>query len=241
MPRSPNLLLLDSLTDTVHIFCFSHCEFVLSKPNTIMSRLLLLQVLLHNPTDFPNVVNQYFRVPLDRDVVVGIKPNVMNTSTELRSYPPERRQCFFATERHLLHFSIYTQENCDSECYTNYTLKQCGCVAYYMPRELKLLGRTLCIQGPKTIKHMISNSVAPYLIISSLISIKKSDLLFLYIFWYHCTYFNQIWHSSTESSWIDVRHFETSQEYFVYCKKPIVPVHWGFLHLIQLKIKHLIL
>jgi amiloride-sensitive sodium channel len=115
--------------------------------------MLLFQALLHNPTDFPNVADQYFRVPLDRDVVIGIKPNVMNTSAELRSYAPERRQCFFTTERHLLYFSIYTQENCDSECYTNYTLKKCGCVAYYMPSELKFLGRIACTQGPKTMKH----------------------------------------------------------------------------------------
>jgi hypothetical protein len=64
---------------------------------------------------------------------------VMTTSTGLRSYPPERRQCLFTTERHLRHFSVYTQQNCDSECYTNYTLKKCACVEYYMPREFKFL------------------------------------------------------------------------------------------------------
>lgn len=94
-------------------------------------------MLLHNPTDFPNVKDQYFRVPLDRDVTVGITPMLMNTSEALRSYSPERRQCFFTTERNLRHFSIYTQANCDFECYTNYTLKKCDCVAYYMPREFK--------------------------------------------------------------------------------------------------------
>jgi amiloride-sensitive sodium channel len=109
--------------------------------------MLPFQALLHNPNDFPIVVNQYFRVPLDRDVVVGIKPNVMNTSTQLRSYAPERRQCYFTTERHLLHFSKYTQGNCDLECYTNYTLKKCSCVAYFMPRELKFL-------VSKTLKHI---------------------------------------------------------------------------------------
>jgi amiloride-sensitive sodium channel len=92
-------------------------------------------VLLHNPTDFPNVQDQYFRVPLDRHVIVGIRPRLMVTNKGLRSYEPERRQCYFARERHLLHFSIYTQQNCDFECYTNYTFKICGCVAYYMPRE----------------------------------------------------------------------------------------------------------
>ncbi|XP_023715587.1 pickpocket protein 28 isoform X2 [Cryptotermes secundus] len=125
-----------------------------------------VKALLHNPTDFPNVVNQYFRVPLDRDVVIGIKPNVMSTSAELRSYPPERRQCFFTTERHLLHFSIYTQENCDSECYTNYTLKNCGCVAYYMPQNYASddegLSKCNCMPACAEITYDVENSHAKF-------------------------------------------------------------------------------
>jgi hypothetical protein len=108
-------------------------------------------VLLHNPTNFPNVEDQYFQVPLDRDVMVGIKPMLMNTSEELRSYSPERRQCFFAIERHLQHFSIYTQENCDFECYTNYTLNKCNCTAYYMPREFKFFLEIGCAHTARTI------------------------------------------------------------------------------------------
>jgi hypothetical protein len=192
MPRYPNLLSMRFPDGYCIHNLFSQCEFVLSKPNTIMSWLLRFQVLLHNPTDFPTVVNQYFRVPLDRDVVVGIKPNVMNTSTELRSYLPERRQCFFTTERHLLHFSIYTQANCDTECYTNYTLKKCGCVAYYMPRELKFLGTTFCIQGPKTTKHTWYRIFPKPIWLSLLLYLLRRMIYFFYI------YFDTIAHISTK-------------------------------------------
>ncbi|XP_069695427.1 pickpocket protein 28-like isoform X2 [Periplaneta americana] len=94
-----------------------------------------VKVLLHNPTDYPLVQSDYFHVPLQRDVVVSIKPRVITTSEGLKNYDPQRRWCYFSSERHLRHFSIYTQHNCDLECLTNYTLTQCGCVAYYMPRD----------------------------------------------------------------------------------------------------------
>ncbi|XP_069695435.1 pickpocket protein 28-like isoform X2 [Periplaneta americana] len=105
-----------------------------------------VKVLLHNPTDYPIVVEQHFRVPLDRDVVVGIKPRVMTTSESLRSYEPERRRCYFSSERQLRHFSIYTQQNCEMECLTNYTVSECGCAAYYMPRGQ---GTSICGAGKR--------------------------------------------------------------------------------------------
>jgi len=105
----------------------------------LLTLSIVPQVLLHSPADFPNVKDQYFRVPLNRDVIVGIRPRLMFTSDRLRGYPPEKRQCYFATERLLLHFNIYTQMNCELECYTNYTLQKCGCVLYHMPREFHRL------------------------------------------------------------------------------------------------------
>ncbi|KAJ9598439.1 hypothetical protein L9F63_010883 [Diploptera punctata] len=87
------------------------------------------------PADYPAAVqDQYFRIPVNRDVVVGIKPRIMTTGNNLRSYSPIYRKCYFANERHLRYFKIYTQQNCILECFSNYTLKQCKCVAYYMPR-----------------------------------------------------------------------------------------------------------
>ena len=96
---------------------------------------VIFQVVVHNPTEFPSVHDNYFRVNMDNDVVVGIKPRVMTTSDALRNYPPERRQCIYPEERHLLYFNMYTQDNCELECFTKYILKQCDCVIFYMPRK----------------------------------------------------------------------------------------------------------
>ncbi|XP_050294515.1 pickpocket protein 28-like isoform X2 [Anthonomus grandis grandis] len=102
------------------------------------------KILLHNPAETPRVSLQYFRAPLNQEVVVAIKPDMMTTSENLKSYEPHMRQCYFPTERNLAFFQTYTQQNCEIECLTNYTLKKCGCVSYYMPHEK---GTPICGSG----------------------------------------------------------------------------------------------
>lgn len=93
------------------------------------------KVLLHHPAEIPRVGTQYFRAPLNQEVVVSVKPDMMTTSPNLKDYDPHRRQCFFPKERPLHFFQSYTQQNCEVECLANFTLEQCGCVAYSMPRK----------------------------------------------------------------------------------------------------------
>ncbi|XP_047000469.1 pickpocket protein 28-like [Schistocerca americana] len=93
------------------------------------------KMLLHNPVAFPDMSSQFFRVPVDRDLVVTVRPAVMMTSESLVDYPPERRRCYFTRERSLYFFRYYSEENCRAECLVNYTVRECGCSAYYMPRE----------------------------------------------------------------------------------------------------------
>ncbi|KAG4070463.1 hypothetical protein HA402_005695 [Bradysia odoriphaga] len=93
------------------------------------------KILLHPPGESPQLSRQYFRVPLLQEVLVSVKPNMMETSDGLRRYNPNRRQCFFNSERYLRFFKVYTQHNCELECLANYTLKTCGCVRFSMPRD----------------------------------------------------------------------------------------------------------
>lgn len=51
------------------------------------------------------------------------------------SFEPLSRQCYFNYERRLKYFKVYTQQNCELECITNFTLQTCGCVKFSMPRE----------------------------------------------------------------------------------------------------------
>uniref|UniRef100_A0A182J6D0 Uncharacterized protein n=1 Tax=Anopheles atroparvus TaxID=41427 RepID=A0A182J6D0_ANOAO len=93
------------------------------------------KILLHSSSEYPQVSRQYYRVPLHQEVIISVKPQMITTSDGLRDYTPERRQCFFNEERHLKYFKVYTQQNCELECSTNYTLQRCGCVKFSMPRD----------------------------------------------------------------------------------------------------------
>ncbi|KAL9702139.1 hypothetical protein quinque_005657 [Culex quinquefasciatus] len=93
------------------------------------------KVLLHTSSEYPQVSKQYFRVPLQQEVIISVKPQMITTFDGLRDYAPHRRQCYFNHERRLKYFQVYTQQNCELECITNYTLRSCGCVKFSMPRD----------------------------------------------------------------------------------------------------------
>ncbi|RZB40383.1 ASC domain containing protein [Asbolus verrucosus] len=93
------------------------------------------RVMIHSPLDMPRLSKHYFRVPLDRAVVVAIQPNLIATSDSIKKYSSETRNCYTSTERRLKYFKVYSQSNCMLECQTNYTLNMCGCVNFFMPRD----------------------------------------------------------------------------------------------------------
>lgn len=93
------------------------------------------KILLHTPGEIPQVSKHYFRVPLLQEVLVSVKPNMITTSDGLRHYEPNRRQCYFNSERQLRFFKVYTQRNCELECLSNYTRNYCGCVKFSLPRK----------------------------------------------------------------------------------------------------------
>ncbi|XP_062715918.1 pickpocket protein 28-like [Aedes albopictus] len=92
------------------------------------------KILLHSSSEFPQVSNKFIRIPMNHEVTVAVKPEKISTNDGLQSYSPERRQCFFNSERYLQFFRVYNQENCELECLTNFTLHRCGCVKFSMPR-----------------------------------------------------------------------------------------------------------
>ncbi|CAH0564375.1 unnamed protein product [Brassicogethes aeneus] len=101
---------------------------------TCKSSLQGFRVMLHTPTRVPLFSQQYFRVPLNQEVVAAIQPNMITTSDSVKMYNPQRRKCYFPSERKLKFFLKYTSLNCKLECLANYTLNECGCVGFYMPR-----------------------------------------------------------------------------------------------------------
>lgn len=48
------------------------------------------KILLHTPGEVPQVSKHYFRIPLEQEVLVAVKPNMITTSEGLRHYEPNR-------------------------------------------------------------------------------------------------------------------------------------------------------
>lgn len=90
---------------------------------------------LHSPTDIPRFSKQFYRIPLRREVLLSVTPDVVKTANGLQYYSPLTRQCYYNGEKTLKYFKVYTQSNCELECLTNYTLNTCSCTKYAMPFE----------------------------------------------------------------------------------------------------------
>lgn len=88
---------------------------------------------LSTPGDSFKMSRYYLRVPFSERTNILIKPRLIITSEKLRDYKPNKRQCYFTTERQLRFFNIYSENNCKLECLTNYTESICGCVKFSMP------------------------------------------------------------------------------------------------------------
>lgn len=91
------------------------------------------RIALHLPDQLPRLPSDFIQIPIEHEIYISIKPNMITTSNGLRKYSPEKRRCFFRAERHLLFFKSYSQQNCELECVTNYTKNECGCVQFWMP------------------------------------------------------------------------------------------------------------
>ncbi|XP_048007454.1 pickpocket protein 28-like [Leguminivora glycinivorella] len=92
-------------------------------------------VYFHHPADMPQgALHNYVAQP-GKTTAFAIKLDILDTADELANYSPDIRQCYFPNERYLQFFQKYTSLNCQLECLTNYTVKICGCVSFYMPRN----------------------------------------------------------------------------------------------------------
>uniref|UniRef100_A0A1Y1NB01 Pickpocket protein 28 n=1 Tax=Photinus pyralis TaxID=7054 RepID=A0A1Y1NB01_PHOPY len=97
----------------------------------LCSEISGFKVTLHHPAEIPDM-DTHFRIPMDEAAVVAIKPSMIKTSEEIRSYSIYDRLCYLPGERQLSNYKIYTQQNCMVECLANYTLHVCGCAGFYM-------------------------------------------------------------------------------------------------------------
>jgi acid-sensing ion channel, other len=93
-------------------------RYYISLPNEILTHISLSNVL-------------YF----ETQKVVTFSAKSKRMDEGLRKFSPQNRECYFQDERKLKFFNSYTRSNCMYECFTNYTLKLCDCVAFVLPHN----------------------------------------------------------------------------------------------------------
>ncbi|KAJ6625441.1 Pickpocket protein 28 [Pseudolycoriella hygida] len=102
--------------------------------DTCRSHVQGFKIQLHMPGVIPQLSKHYLHLPMQRDVLLSVNPQVIKTDDDLILYAPNIRQCYFSQEKWLQFFENYSKSNCDFECLTNFTLQKCGCVRFSMPR-----------------------------------------------------------------------------------------------------------
>lgn len=93
------------------------------------------KVFLHRSDELKDGSTRYFEIEVGRKVLIFIEPHVIATQTYMDKYNAKRRECYFSGEHPLKYFKLYTKNNCDIECLSNFTRAVCGCVKFSMPRD----------------------------------------------------------------------------------------------------------
>lgn len=92
------------------------------------------KLVLHLPNEVPRFDKQFWRFPLEKSASLIVRPTYIETDEQLRGYDIHVRKCYFAGEKELKYFKIYTRTNCQTECAANYTLELCNCIHHSSPR-----------------------------------------------------------------------------------------------------------
>ena len=89
---------------------------------------------IHLPNEIMLPMHQEYYVEFKkkRDIILIAKS--FRVDEGMRKFSPKSRGCYFEGEKKLKFFKTYTKGLCEFECMTNYTLSECGCVKFSMPR-----------------------------------------------------------------------------------------------------------
>jgi amiloride-sensitive sodium channel len=92
------------------------------------------KIIFHLPNEIPTPFHDEYFIAFNYERMMTLTARSIKADPELKKYSPSARRCYFEGERNLKFFASYTKAHCDYECLTNFTLRQCGCVKFSMPR-----------------------------------------------------------------------------------------------------------
>jgi amiloride-sensitive sodium channel len=103
--------------------------------STVCKHESLFKYHFHLPNEMMTSTHRGYRVRAGEYDAVSLNARMYRIDEGLRGYDPAVRGCYEDGERDLRFFKAYTLANCNAECTANRTLKWCGCVSFWMPRE----------------------------------------------------------------------------------------------------------
>lgn len=92
-------------------------------------------VTFHLPNEYPSFMHTFTNFQIKKNKLISITATSTKYDKFLQGFPLHQRGCYNENERQLRFFKQYTMVNCLEECVANFTIKKCGCVAYYAPRS----------------------------------------------------------------------------------------------------------
>lgn len=93
------------------------------------------KIHIHSAAQVPRLKKHFYHVPLNHDVRLMVRPNLMTTDKDLiENYNSTQRKCIADNEHNLVFFKAYTQTNCHLEALVLETIKICGCALIWMPQ-----------------------------------------------------------------------------------------------------------
>lgn len=90
-------------------------------------------MLIHSPYDYPDRLQaQNLFLQSNTNAMIGINPEIIEVTDDVKGLPVSLRNCFLKNERPLDNFDVYTLSNCLVECKANFILHLCGCYPFYL-------------------------------------------------------------------------------------------------------------
>ncbi|CAG9812250.1 unnamed protein product [Chironomus riparius] len=92
-------------------------------------------VIFHDPFELPTANSKVIKLNIYYQTNVLVVPQINSIDESLVEYGPSERNCYLENEKILKFFKVYTKNNCENECLSDFMLNHCGCIEFFMIRN----------------------------------------------------------------------------------------------------------
>ncbi|KAG5673213.1 hypothetical protein PVAND_003277 [Polypedilum vanderplanki] len=90
---------------------------------------------IHDPYELPSSFSKIMSMNTNANIEIYLEPQYITIDESLYDANISERNCYHSDERQLKIFKVYTKNNCLVECLTEFMIRKCGCVEFFMIRN----------------------------------------------------------------------------------------------------------